>query len=83
MKTIMKTKKINNKNENNKTENNKTIWIWSIIGGIILIILLIIGYWIYTICYKETGEYGDIGKSCFEKIKEIVTGKYRIDIDQN
>jgi len=46
-----------------------------------IIILLLICYWIFNICNKETGKYRDIGKSCFEKIKEIVTGKYRIDIE--
>lgn len=50
-----------------------------IIIGIIGIILLLICYWIFNICNKNTGEYDYIGKSCFEKIKEVVTGDYRLD----
>ena len=47
--------------------------------GIGIIILLLISYWIFNICNKNTGEYGYIGKSCFEKIKEVVSGNYRLD----
>ena len=71
-------------NKNKKIKggaDEKTVWTWSIIGGIILIILLIIAYVIFNTCYKETGEYGYIGKSCFEKIKEMITGKYRLDMN--
>tara|TARA_B100001564_G_scaffold134305_1_gene112601 strand:- start:1205 stop:1399 length:195 start_codon:yes stop_codon:yes gene_type:complete len=46
---------------------------------IVGIILLLICYWIFNICNKNTGEYDYIGKSCFEKIKEVVTGNYRLD----
>ena len=45
--------------------NQKTIWTWSIIVSVILLILLIIGYWIFNICNTESGEYGYIGKKLF------------------
>ena len=45
----------------------------------VCIILLLICYWIFNICNKNTEEYDYIGKSCFEKIKEVVTGNYRLD----
>jgi len=63
--------------DNNKKKKLK-IYLPIVVG---IIILLLICYWIFNICNKETGEYGDIGKSCFEKIKEIVTGNYRINIE--
>ena len=49
-----------------------------IIVSVILLILLIIGYWIFNICNTESGEYGYIGKSCFEKLTEVLTDNYRI-----
>jgi len=73
-------KNVENDNTKLKNEDNKKIWIWGIIGGILFILLLLIIYWIYSICYDEHGEYGPIGKSCFERIKEELSGKFRIDI---
>ena len=46
---------------------------------LLIIILLLICYWIFNICNKNTEEYDYIGKNCFEKIKEVVTGNYRLD----
>ena len=46
---------------------------------IVGIILLLICYWIFNICNTNTEEHDYIGKSCFEKIKEVVTGNYRLD----
>lgn len=59
--------------------NQNTIWTWGIIVSVILLILLIIGYYIFNICNTESGEYGYIGKSCFEKLTEVLTDNYRID----
>ena len=61
--------------DNNKKKKLK-IYLPIVVG---IIILLLICYWIFNICNKETEEYGYIGKSCFEKIKEVVTGNYRLD----
>ena len=60
---------MSNKNKNKKNCKKQLL---IIIG----IILLLIYYWI---CNKNTEEYDYIGKSCFEKIKEVVTGNYRLD----
>lgn len=63
---------MSNKNKNKKNYKKQLL---IIIG----IILLLIYYWIFNICNKNTEEYDYIGKSCFEKIKEVVTGNYRLD----
>jgi len=59
--------------------NQNTIWTRCIIVSVIVLILLTIGYWIFNICNTESGEYRSIGKSCFEKLTEVLTDNYSID----
>ena len=75
--------KENTKIENTKTENNKTqndnlenIFSNNKILGIVLIIVLIGVYYIYTICYDGDG-YHRIGVSCWARIKEHFTNTDR------
>ena len=72
----------NTKIENTKTENDNFENIFSnnkilfIILGIVLIIVLIGVYYIYTICYDGDG-YHRIGVSCWARIKEHFTNTDR------
>ena len=76
-KKIKNNTKLNNKNNNILGIDSKIFKI-----SILLFLLLIfIIYWIYNICYDYKGEYRYIGKNCFERIKEILSGKYRINIE--
>ena len=78
---IMDNKKIKNNNKlNNK--NNNILGIDRKIFIISIILLIFIIYWIYNICYDYKGEYRYIGKNFFERIKEILSGKYRINIEK-
>ena len=76
------TKTENTKTENTETENNNLENIFSnnkilfIILGIVLIIVLIGVYYIYTICYDGDG-YHRIGVSCWARIKEHFTNTDR------
>ena len=76
-KKIKNNTKLNNKNNNILGIDSK-IFIISIISILLLIVII---YWIYNICYDYQDEYRYIGKSCFERIKEILSGKYRINIE--
>ena len=79
-KKIKNNTKLNNKNNNILGIDSK-IFIISILLFLLLILLIFIIYWIYNICYDYQGEYRYIGKNCFERIKEILSGKYRINIE--
>ena len=76
-KKIKNNTKLNNKNNNILGIDSK-IFIISIISILLLIVII---YWIYNICYDYQDEYRYIGKNCFERIKEILSGKYRINTE--
>ena len=76
-KKIKNNTKLNNKNNNILGIDSKIF----IISILLFLLLIFIIYWIYNICYDYQGEYRYIGKNCFERIKEILSGKYRINIE--
>ena len=76
-KKIKNNTKLNNKNNNILGIDSKIF----IISILLFLLLIFIIYWIYNICYDYQGEYRHIGKNCFERIKEILSGKYRINIE--
>lgn len=76
-KKIKNNTKLNNKNNNILGFDSKIF----IISILLFLLLIFIIYWIYNICYDYQGEYRYIGKNCFERIKEILSGKYRINIE--
>ena len=76
-KKIKNNTKLNNKNNNILGIDSKIF----IISILLFLLLIFIIYLIYNICYDYQGEYRYIGKNCFERIKEILSGKYRINIE--
>ena len=71
--TKIENTKIENNNLENIFSNNKILFI---ILGIVLIIVLIGVYYIYTICYDGDG-YHRIGVPCWARIKEHFTNTDR------